>query len=147
MLTRASLVWFGIMLAAILNGAVRDVLLVPRLGDPVARALSCVTLAAVILLITWLTLDWIRPPSSADAWRIGVMWLAMTLAFEFLAGHFLFRTPWQTLLADYDVLAGRLWVLVLIATLAAPGILYRLAHNPSRVMEISTPASDDTHRR
>ena len=52
MLARAGAVWFGIMLLAILNGAARDVLLVPRLGDLVARALSCVTLAGLIVLVT-----------------------------------------------------------------------------------------------
>jgi len=48
------------------------------------------------------------------------MWLAMTLAFEFGAGHYLFHTPWAALIADYNILRGRLWILVLAATLTAP---------------------------
>ncbi len=147
MLARAGVIWFGIMLLAILNGAARDILLVPRLGDVVARAASCVTLAGVILLVAWLSLRWIDPMSIGDAWTIGVVWLAMTLAFEFLAGHFLFRTPWPTLLADYNLLAGRLWILVLAATVTAPAIAYCAGHNPARGVEISSPASDDTPRR
>ena len=63
MLIRAGAVWFAIMLIAILNGAARDILLVPRLGDPVARALSCLTLAALIVLVTWISLRWIHPAS------------------------------------------------------------------------------------
>ena len=47
MLARAGAVWFGIMLMAILNGAFRDVVLTPRLGDLGARAVSCLTLASV----------------------------------------------------------------------------------------------------
>ena len=129
MLARASAVWFAIMLLAILNGAARDVLLVPRLGDVIARAVSCVTLACVILLVAWLSLRWIEPLSIANAWTIGVMWLAMTLAFEFLAGHYLFHTPWTTLLADYNLLAGRLWMIVLLATVTAPAIAYGIGHN------------------
>lgn len=147
MLGRAGAVWFGIMLLAVLNGAARDIMLVPRLGDVVARAVSCVTLASVILLVAWLSLRWIEPMSIGDAWTIGVMWLSMTLAFEFLAGHFLFRTPWPTLLADYNLLAGRLWILVLAATFTAPAIAYSTGHNPARGVEISSPASDDTPRR
>jgi hypothetical protein len=147
MLGRAGAVWFGIMLLAILNGAARDVLLVPRLGDAVARAISCVTLATAILLVAWLTLRWIDPMSIGDAWAIGVMWLAMTLAFEFLAGHYLFRTPWSTLLADYNLLAGRLWILVLVATVTAPAIAYSAGHIPVGATEISSPPSDDTPRR
>ena len=60
-----------------------------------------------------------------DAWTIGATWLVMTLAFEFVAGHYLFHTPWTTLLADYNVFPGRLWILVLAATIAAPALAYR----------------------
>ena len=42
------------------------------------------------------------------------------LAFEFLAGHYVFGTPWSELLADYNVFRGRIWVLVLITTATAP---------------------------
>jgi hypothetical protein len=130
MLARAGAVWLGIMVLAILNGAFRDVLLAPRLGDAAARAISSITLASAILLVTWLILPWIRPASMPDAWYTGLMWLAMTLAFEFGAGHFLVGTPWPALLADYDVFAGRLWILVLMATLIAPALAYRIGHNP-----------------
>jgi hypothetical protein len=147
MIGRAVAVWFGIMLLAIVNGAARDLMLVPRLGDLVARALSCVTLAGVILLVASVSLRWIAPASIGDAWTIGVMWLAMTLAFEFLGGHYLFRTRWHTLLADYDLLARRLWILVLAATLVAPVLAHSAGQNPVRDMEIFSPVSDDTPRR
>ena len=147
MLVRAGAVWFAIMLIAILNGAARDMLLVPRLGDPVARALSCLTLAALIVLVTWVSLRWIHPASLGDAWTIGVMWLAMTLTFEFVAGHYLFHTEWSTLLADYNLLAGRLWILVLVTTTVAPALVFRAGEIPVRDTEISSPAPDDTPRR
>jgi hypothetical protein len=146
-LTRAVAVWFGIMLLAILNGAARDFMLVPRFGDLVSRAVSCVTLSGLIVLVAWRSLRWMAPLSIGDAWTIGVMWLAMTLAFEFIAGHYLFRTPWATLLADYDLLAGRLWILVLAATLVAPALAYFAGHNPSRHVKISSPGPDNTARR
>ena len=103
----------------------RDLMLVPRLGEPVARALSCFTLASIIVAVTWLTLTWVKPGSMRDAWRIGAMWLAMTLIFEFGAGRYLFGTPWRQLLEDYDLAAGRLWILVLIATVVAPPWVFR----------------------
>ena len=146
MLARAGAVWFVIMVAAILNGAVRDVVLVPRMGDPIARAVSCITLASAIFGITWLSISWMNPASARDAWRIGMVWLSMTLIFEFGACHYLFRTSWQALLADYNVLAGRLWILVLIAALTAPRFTYGAAQNPARGMEIFSPVSTDTPR-
>ena len=146
MLARAGAIWLGIMLTAILNGAMRDMVLTPRVGDLGARALSCLTLSAVVLLVAWVSLHWIGPASLVDAWRIGAMWLAMTLAFEFGAGHYLFGTPWAALLADYNILAGRLWVLVLLTTVTAPAVAYHAAQNPVRDAEISSPAADDTPR-
>jgi hypothetical protein len=147
MLVRAAAVWFAIMLIAILNGAARDILLVPRLGYPAARALSCLTLAALIVLVTWVSLRWIHPSSLGDAWTIGVMWVAMTLTFEFVAGHYLFHTEWSTLLADYNLFAGRLWILVLVATTIAPAFVFRAGEIPVRDMEIFSPVPDDTPRR
>ena len=147
MLARAGAAWFAIMVAAILNGAVRDVVFLPRIGDPIARAVSCITLASVILGITWASISWMNPASSRDAWHIGMLWVAMTLMFEFGAGHYLFHTPWPALLADYNVLAGRLWILVLAATLIAPALTYRAARNPPGGMEISSPVSGDRPQR
>jgi hypothetical protein len=147
MLARAGAVWSGIMILAILNGGFRDVLLTPRLGDLAARAISCLTLAILILLVTWISLPWIRPASMPDAWRIGTMWLAMTLAFEFGAGRYVFGTPWSALLADYNLLAGRLWILVLLATVTAPALILSVGHNLMGDTKISSPATDDTPRR
>jgi hypothetical protein len=83
------------------------------------------------MLVTWSTIAWIRPRSLADAWRIGLLWLALTLAFELLAGHYVFDAPWSRLLADYNLLRGRIWILVLITTFAAPVIAAR-AHGLAR---------------
>ena len=43
----------------------------------------------------------------------------LTLAFEVGAGR-LSGKPWSVVLADYDLLRGRIWVLVPIVTFLAP---------------------------
>ena len=145
MVGRAAIVWFVILVAAICNGAVRDLVMTPRFGDSIARALSCITLAGAIVLVAWTSIHWMRPSSPVDAWTIGFLWLILTLAFEFLAGHYVFHTPWAALLADYNLLAGRLWILVLIATLTAPVLAFRLAHYPEHATEISAPSAGAMH--
>ena len=120
MLLRAAVIWFGILVLASLNGAVRDLLLMPRLGDQTARAISTIVLCGLVLLVTWRTIRWISPRSREDALRVGVLWVVLTLAFEFLAGHYLFHKPWTALLADYDLRSGRIWILALLTTLIAP---------------------------
>jgi hypothetical protein len=122
---RALAIWVGILVLASLNGAVRDLALTPRWGDPLARAVSTIALCGLIALVTWLTIGWIHPATTRGALAIGLLWVALTLAFEFLAGHYLFHKPWSTLLADYDVRRGRIWVAVLVATFLAPLLLAR----------------------
>jgi hypothetical protein len=125
-LIRAIAVWFGILVLASLNGALRDLAMTPRIGDTPARAVSTVLLCGVVLVITWLTLPWIGPRSIRDALVIGPLWVGLTLAFEFLAGHYLFHKPWTELLADYDLRRGRIWIAVLLVTFMAPWWLGRI---------------------
>ncbi|MDQ3171761.1 MAG: hypothetical protein M3Q55_16625 [Acidobacteriota bacterium] len=122
MIVRASLVWLGIAVLAVANGGFRDVVLLPRFGDSAARAMSTLMLSVVILVVATATIGWISPRPQLDAWRIGVLWLSLTIAFEFLAGHYLFRVPWDRILADYNILNGRIWIVVLIVTLLAPAV-------------------------
>jgi hypothetical protein len=56
---------------------------------------------------------------------VGGVWLGLTLAFEFLGGHFAFGKSWSELFADYDLTRGRIWPLVLIATTLAPWLWHR----------------------
>ena len=63
-LLRAVVVWFAILVLASLNGAVRDLVVAPRIGDTVARAISTVILSGLILLVTWYLIRWIGPQSS-----------------------------------------------------------------------------------
>jgi hypothetical protein len=120
MLLRALLVWLLLVALAVLNGALREALLAPRLGAPAGHVASTLSLAALILLVAWHTIRWIAPGSGRRAWAVGLLWLFLTLAFEVLAGHYLLGHPWPALLADYDLRRGRVWPLVLLATLVAP---------------------------
>ena len=124
MIFRAVLIWFGLLTIAVLNGGFREAVLVPRLGRGVGQAVSTVLLSALILAVGWTAIPWIAPRSLQEAWTIGVLWVALTLAFEFLAGHFLFGKPWQELLADYNIFEGRIWVMVLIVTLMTPIVAF-----------------------
>lgn len=117
MLIRSVLIWFVLLLVAILNGGLREALMLPRLGRGLAQALSTVMLSGLILVIGWIATPWIAPRTLQNAWGIGVTWVTLTLAFEFLAGHFMFGKTWEALLRDYNVLAGRIWAMVLIVTL------------------------------
>jgi hypothetical protein len=65
-------------------------------------------------------MSWIGATGATEGFRIGLLWTALTLAFEFLAGHYLFGNSWESLAADYNIAKGRLWILVPLTTLIAP---------------------------
>jgi hypothetical protein len=123
---RALAVWFLLLVAAVVNGVFRERVLVPRMGSQAGHVLSTVILCVLILALTWLTISWIGPPAAKTAVAIGGCWLLLTLAFEFGFGHYGAGKPWSELLMDYDVLHGRVWILVLITTAAAPWLAGRL---------------------
>jgi hypothetical protein len=127
MFVRALAIWFLLLAVAIANGGLREALIVPRAGAAAGHAISTLLLSAFILLVAWLFVPWMAPPRASDALLIGVFWVALTTAFEFLAGHYLFGKPWPVLLADYNVLQGRIWILVLVTTLVAPLVVFRLS--------------------
>jgi len=123
---KSFLFWFVLMVLAIGNGTVRLKLIIPFTGLTAGLAISTVMLCGLILGATWLGIGWIGPSNASQAWGIGVFWLLLTLAFEFGAGHFLFKKPWSELLLDYDLTQGRIWVLVPIVTAMAPWWMAKL---------------------
>jgi hypothetical protein len=125
MLKRLLIVWFAMLIMASANGGVREALLLPLMGPGPARALSTLLLCAIVFLLTYFTIAWIGPRSSREAWVIGALWVALTLAFEFLAGHYLFGSPWSELLAEYNVFRGRIWILAVISIFVAPRMCAR----------------------
>ncbi len=118
--------WVGMMILAILNGALRE-----KVYDRFMPELSAHQLSTFIVLILFGVYVWVltglyRIESSKQAVVIGGMWLMMTVAFEFLFGHYVMRYPWNRLFRDYNLLKGRVWPLVLIWTAVAPYVFYRI---------------------
>jgi len=122
MILRALVVWLAIVPLAILNGDIRVRWIIPRTGEAVGHRISCVTLSLIVLAVAWLAHPWVAPTTVRDAWRVGALWVACTVGFEFLAGHYVARQPWSALWADYDLRRGRLWLLVLATTAVAPAL-------------------------
>ncbi len=118
--------WVGMAILAILNGAAREKIYARFMPELAAHQLS--TLIAIVLFgaYIWL-LGKIRPlESSGQAVAIGCTWLAMTVSFEFVFGHFVMQHSWDKLLHDYNLFKGRVWLLVLLWTSAAPYLFYRI---------------------
>jgi hypothetical protein len=124
-------VWLLLFGVAFSLGAVRELLIAPAIGEPLAHVVGTLAFVAVLLGITVAFVRRIRPRCSlTDLWLVGVLWLALTLAFEFLFFHYAAGKPWEALLADYNLLRGRIWLLVPLTELLGPPALGWLLRPP-----------------
>ncbi len=118
--------WVPMIFVAIANGIFREEVLASRLNELGAHQASTVTLVILFGIYIWiLILNW-KPESTEQAIAIGLLWLGLTVSFEFLFGHYVAGHSWSKLLQDYNVLKGRIWIIVLIWITIAPYIFYRL---------------------
>jgi len=125
MRVRYLVAWFAMLLVSVLNGTVRDYSYGRHMPELPAQQLS--TLIGIVLLGAVIGLYMRRWPfaSARQALGVGLFWMALTVAFEFLFFHYLGGHTWSALLENYDVLAGRLWPLILLWLAFAPYLFYR----------------------
>jgi hypothetical protein len=123
LLFRSLLTWLVLLAAMMVNGTLRVLVLQPRLGEDLARQAACVSGIVVILALTALLLPRLGEIGPRGFLEVGAVWLVLTVAFEFLFGHYVGGATWESLLADYDLRQGRLWPLVLVAVLVAPWLV------------------------
>ena len=118
--------WLGLVVIAIFNGAIREKMYGQFMRELSAHQLS--TFIGIILfgLYIWVVSGIWKIESFKQALVIGVMWLIMTIIFEFIFGHFVMKHPWGKLFHDYNIIKGRVWILVLLWTTLAPYIFYHI---------------------
>ena len=130
--TLAFLTWIGFAMIAVAGGVIRVTLLEPRLGEWLANVIETLGLVVLLAGLLWLVIPWLLPGlRPRDLKRLGIFWLGLTLAFEFLFGHFVDGADWSALLANYNVLAGRLWILVPLTMGVGPLLVGRFKSRAS----------------
>jgi hypothetical protein len=120
------LAWIPMIPIAIVNGAFRGAWYGKHMRELRAHQLS--TLSAVLLFgaYIWFVMRILPPDTAGQAVAIGLVWLGLTVLFEFMFGHYVAGLTWSKLLYDYNLCAGRVWVAVLIWVAVTPYIFYRL---------------------
>jgi hypothetical protein len=109
---------------AIANGVARQMWYGPHLSELRAHQLSTLTGLILFGLYIWISLRLFPPANASQALSIGFLWLGLTVTFEFLFGHYVAGHSWRLLFQDYNLLAGRLWVLILLWVTVAPYLFY-----------------------
>jgi hypothetical protein len=115
-------VWILFIILAIVNGAIRTLVYGPVIGDELlAHQISTVTAIIFFLAVMYVFFRWTTAHyDKKDLLVIGVMWLGLTIGFEFIFGHYIMGHPWSRLLADYNICEGRVWGLVLLTVVVGP---------------------------
>lgn len=117
---RYVLAWLPMVVIGILNGIVREATYGKHLNEARAHQVSTVTGILLFGIYIWIVTSLWGFASLTQAAIVGSIWLILTIAFEFLFGHFIAGHTWAELLADYNIFAGRLWPLVLLWIALAP---------------------------
>lgn len=116
--------WVVMAVVAVINGIFRELVLIPRIGEYPGHVLSTAILILAILTLSVLyfsrsTADYTR----AELLLVGIVWVALTVGFEFLVGY-AEGIPVSETIAQYDVLAGQVWIFVPLTLLVAPSLVY-----------------------
>lgn len=113
-------IWFALLIVAVTAGAVRESLLTPRIGEQASHVVGTLVVAVVMATVIAIYVRCGPTLSLAQRWQLGLFWLLLTVGFEFLFGHFVMGHPWKRLFADYNLFAGRIWLLILAVLLFTP---------------------------
>ncbi|MGB5420656.1 MAG: hypothetical protein WBN03_00755 [Desulfobacterales bacterium] len=128
MVLKYTIAWIPMVFIAIANGVLRQYGYGRWMKELSAHQVSSLTAVILFYLYTWIFGKMLPLESSRQALAVGIIWLCLTVAFEFLFGHYVANHPWSRLIQDYDLLSGRLWALVLLAVTAAPYVVYKLKY-------------------
>jgi hypothetical protein len=113
-------IWFLLLICAIIAGTFRQEILLPEFGELTAHQIGTIIFLIVQFVIIYFFIRKLKISHTNLLLKIGIFWVVMTIIFEFVFGHYVIGHPWQKLFADYNLLNGRIWILVLINNIAAP---------------------------
>lgn len=117
--TKALAIWFVILVLAIVNGTLRETVLIPLLGTTFGLVFSGVLLSLLILAVTYYLLPWLGIRRLGQLFFIGFCWLILTLIFEFSFGLLLGKAL-PEIIEAYTFKDGNLWPAILVVMVMAP---------------------------
>ena len=131
---KATLVWCLFVVFAIINGILRESILVNLIGMRWALPVSGISLSLVVLVICYFTIEWMGGRTRAVCLQIGVLWVLLTLAFEFLFGHYVANKSWLEILQVFNLVGGNLFSLVLLVCLVGPWLMLKMRQHGQKTI-------------
>lgn len=119
-------IWLLLVAGAVGNGLLREKVLAPLVEDQFALPLSGVMLSVLIFVVAYLTIPFIEKSEDRIYVFIGLLWVVLTLSFEFIFGHYGAGKSWREIVAVFDVTNGNLFILALITSAASPWLAAKM---------------------
>lgn len=99
----------------------------PRWGVLVAHQIGMSTRIVYISMFSYLLLRYVKDYETKDLIHVGILWLGLTLAFEWL-GSFAMGRPVEEILVGWNIFAGYMWPYVLLTYLLSNLIIGAVLH-------------------
>lgn len=119
---RILITWLLFLPIPIINGLLRESWYKEIVGPLAAGQIGCVILSVIFLIYAFISLkNETLNLKTKQLYLIGLIWLLLTLVFEFglgLAGG----RSWSYMLADYKFWEGKIWPLVLLTVFFSPSL-------------------------
>ncbi|MFV8347986.1 hypothetical protein [Flavobacterium sp. ZB4P13] len=119
------LLWFPMVFIAIVNGTARDLWYKKYIDELAARQLSTLSLIIFLGVYMFFVIKRFPPQSVSQSLFVGLIWLVLTLVFEFGLGFYRGNTLSQ-LLDEYNIMNGHIWLLIPIWIISAPYIFFKI---------------------
>ena len=132
---KISFLWLIILVLAFFNGGLREVVLIPSLGNPFALIISGLLLSTCILIVAYIFIPKLGTLKNIEYFFIGLYWLGLTLIFEFTFGLLIQHKTLEVMLEVYKFKDGNIWTIVLFVILIAPLIATKIQKNKYHINE------------
>lgn len=124
-----SIFWLPMVVIGMINGFFRGLVLNAYFDETTARQLSTGTLIIFLTVYVYFIFGRLNIRSRGQAMVVGALWTFLTFLFETLLGYFVSGLSISEIMGEYNILEGKLWLLVLITLAFLPLIFYELKSN------------------
>jgi len=117
------LLWMPMIAIAFMNASIRQLVFIKHMSELRAHQLSTFTLILLCSIYIWFVFPYLDVQNIKQSFVIGSVWVVLTVVFEFSLGRLTNRS-WPDLLQDYNIIAGRIWLIFLLYLFLLPCLIY-----------------------
>jgi nitrate/nitrite-specific signal transduction histidine kinase len=123
---RYFLAWIPTIILGIANAAIRQAVYARYVSELAAHQISTLSLCILYGIYVWVVVGFLKLQSPGQAISVGLLWMVLTILFEFGLGHYVLGDSWGKLLHAYNILEGRVWGLFILWVALAPYLFYKI---------------------